>query len=769
MPSSPTHFRRAALFAKRLGVAGLNAVPTPFELLAARMNQGDIPPLSVGVVHVGFAQDRSLSSLAALQRALSAWRRDHTLLWCHVRNGGTGTDEATAGMLSVEGANEEREFSGFRAGIVALRAAGAHPDVWVMANDRWDVDCHSAFRRPRAGLANVAEATGGMVGRVDRFPHTVSFQGAAFRWWVRSNLIVISDAALADVAVVGYSRRVFDACFPAQWPGTDWLPPGLDPAYWALVLEWLTGGPGPLAEGWYQQQPVTAATWPDLRLKVLSVLNEHLLSAACLDANHPIIDFATADRFARLGMEKPAVASCLRDRRSSSQSRRPIMLTAPPADAAGRAHHRDSTANSRYAARYVRAGPGDGGGGRSPAKPADRQPVRTRPHGNACRWPVPRQLLRTGIPIRRNHSGYADPVAAPGHLVGVEGLHRRVGGRPLSAMVRCRARGESANALAGLTPGPGVVRSFSSNPTVRRLARQADIVEVHFTQFLPVAAALLPRLTATVVSAFAYDVFTQSVSRQTSAVESTFWRIGARIATAVAARKEPRLLNRCSVVCVFSAKDVSLLRSLNVSVPVHIMSPNIDVPAATAKHDGPPVVLFSGAMFRRVNYRAIDGFLQTGWPRVRAAVPDARFVIAGAEPPPHLVSDTEAGVEVTGFVEDLDAVYRDASCFVAPLTSGAGVKFKVVQAMAWGLPVVGTPVAFEGLPDAPGVIVDSNIQAADEVIRLLRDRDRRVELGISGRAYVKLRFDFARSVEDLHAHYGRLLHRNARFTADPSK
>ncbi len=740
-------------------MAGLNAAPTPFELLAARMHHADIQPLSVGVVHVGFAQDRSLSSLAALQRALSAWRRDHTLQWCHVRNGGAGTDEATAGMLSVEGANEEREFSGFRAGIVALRAAGAHPDVWVMANDRWDIDRHPAFQRPRAGLANVAEATGGMVGRVDRFPHTVSFQGAAFRWWVRSNLIVISDAALADVAVVGCSRRGFEACFPAQWPGTNWSPPGLDPAYWALVLEWLTGGPGQLAEGWYQQQPVTAASWPGLRLKVLSVLNEHLLTVACLDARHPVIDFATADRVARLGVEHPAVAASLHHVGSGPPSRRPISFT--------------TMERIRLAMRRLTATRP----GRTPSPGPARDPSAVRP--NSAR---PNLVILSPFPPDpvATHAGgqylasycsqasrYAEisvvtptpsplTVTGPSSNYSIEFVDVHV---PAVFSVPGLAKGR--NALAGLTPGPGVVRSFRSHPTVLRLVHDADIVEVHFTPFLPVAAAFRQPAIPQVVSAFAYDVFTQSVGRQTTAAESTVWRSGARIATAVARRKEPRLLNRCQVVCVFSAKDEALLRDLKVSVPVHILSPNIEVTAARAEHQGPPVVLFAGAMFRRVNYRAIDEFLQTGWPPVRAAVPDARFVIAGAEPPPHLASILAAGVEVTGFVGDLNAVYRDASCFVAPLTSGAGVKFKVVQAMAWGLPVVGTPVAFEGLPDSPGVVVTSNSEAADEVIALLQDRDRRVELGVSGRAYVRVRFNFSSSVEDLHAQYGRLLGRSA--------
>ena len=57
---------------------------------------------------------------------------------------------------------------------------------------------------------------------------------------------------------------------------------------------------------------------------------------------------------------------------------------------------------------------------------------------------------------------------------------------------------------------------------------------------------------------------------------------------------------------------------------------------------------------------------------------------------------------VTGYVEDLDAVYRDSSLFVAPLIAGAGVKFKVLDAMASGLPVIATPIAAEGIVEDAG-------------------------------------------------------------------
>jgi glycosyltransferase involved in cell wall biosynthesis len=57
------------------------------------------------------------------------------------------------------------------------------------------------------------------------------------------------------------------------------------------------------------------------------------------------------------------------------------------------------------------------------------------------------------------------------------------------------------------------------------------------------------------------------------------------------------------------------------------------------------------------------------------------------------------GVKAVGFVEDLTQFYRDCRLFVAPLTEGGGIKIKILEAMACGIPVVTTPIGAEGIVD----------------------------------------------------------------------
>ena len=78
---------------------------------------------------------------------------------------------------------------------------------------------------------------------------------------------------------------------------------------------------------------------------------------------------------------------------------------------------------------------------------------------------------------------------------------------------------------------------------------------------------------------------------------------------------------------------------------------------------------------------------------------------------------------MTGYVDDLDPFYRDAFVFVAPLRLGAGLKFKVLDAMAYGLPVVATSVAAEGIleqcgPGCFAAVTDDPRRMAEAIVKL---------------------------------------------------
>ncbi|HET6968718.1 MAG TPA: glycosyltransferase family 4 protein, partial [Ornithinibacter sp.] len=112
-----------------------------------------------------------------------------------------------------------------------------------------------------------------------------------------------------------------------------------------------------------------------------------------------------------------------------------------------------------------------------------------------------------------------------------------------------------------------------------------------------------------------------------------------------------------------------------------------------------PTVVFVGHLARRENDEAVTWLLDEVWPLVRPAVPDVRLRVVGGGASRDLERRlaAEPGVEATGFVEDLAAEYRRAWLCVVPVRDGAGVKFKTVEAVVAGVPVVTTPVGAEGV------------------------------------------------------------------------
>jgi glycosyltransferase involved in cell wall biosynthesis len=105
----------------------------------------------------------------------------------------------------------------------------------------------------------------------------------------------------------------------------------------------------------------------------------------------------------------------------------------------------------------------------------------------------------------------------------------------------------------------------------------------------------------------------------------------------------------------------------------------------------------------------------------------------------------QEGVLVTGTVPDVAPYLERASVVAIPLAAGSGTKLKVLEAMAFGKPVVTTPIGAEGLGLAPGVHAEVVELGAVEgaIDALLRDPARRAAMGAAGRALVEQRFSKA--------------------------
>lgn len=164
-------------------------------------------------------------------------------------------------------------------------------------------------------------------------------------------------------------------------------------------------------------------------------------------------------------------------------------------------------------------------------------------------------------------------------------------------------------------------------------------------------------------------------------------------------------------------EEAAYIRTIAPNAAVVTLPVLVEVGDESLEDERAPVCIFVGGD-NPCNNVGVPWFVREVWPRVIQARPDARFHIVGAvgKAVPRPLPD---GVEVLGFVADLDKEYARAAVAVTPLLFGSGVKIKLIEGMAAGLPSVATSVGAEGVVPAPGEILrieDSPEGFADAVV-----------------------------------------------------
>jgi glycosyltransferase involved in cell wall biosynthesis len=209
-------------------------------------------------------------------------------------------------------------------------------------------------------------------------------------------------------------------------------------------------------------------------------------------------------------------------------------------------------------------------------------------------------------------------------------------------------------------------------------------------------------------------------------------------------RYETKTIARYEATAVVSENDKVYLNNNRIAVIPNGTDITADRLAPYSKTSREDILLFQGNMSYFPNVAAVTHFARELWPEIRRRHPGYRFVIAGGSPAPEVRAlHGRDGIEVTGFVEDMCEWLCRTRLGVYPLTSGTGMQFKVIEAMAAGLPVVAYPMALQGLegvgPDQ-AAIADSPEAFVEEVDRLIRDREARRKLANTAQSYVRDRY-----------------------------
>jgi glycosyltransferase involved in cell wall biosynthesis len=265
-------------------------------------------------------------------------------------------------------------------------------------------------------------------------------------------------------------------------------------------------------------------------------------------------------------------------------------------------------------------------------------------------------------------------------------------------------------------------------------------------------------------------------------VESEIWRRHAETARGPIARAllaqqwrrmlrfEGRTLSRFDLVLAVSEADRQTFGRLYpgaLRAPAHVVQTGVDTtyfsPAAVPAESGQPGeaqneatrrahLVFTGSMDWLPNEDGMLYFVRDILPRIRESEPDATLSIIGRAPTPAVKQLAEqAGIEVTGRVDDVRPHIAAGAVYVVPLRIGGGTRLKIFEAMAMGKAVVSTTVGAEGLPVTSGrdvVIADDPADFARAVVGLIRDAGTRRRIEAEARRVVVERYDWSAVAQD---------------------
>jgi GT2 family glycosyltransferase/glycosyltransferase involved in cell wall biosynthesis len=314
---------------------------------------------------------------------------------------------------------------------------------------------------------------------------------------------------------------------------------------------------------------------------------------------------------------------------------------------------------------------------------------------------------------------------------------------------------------------PHAVREFRDEEVQYVIEREIlrhsiDIVQLEYTnigQYLAMGCLNLAWIL------FEHDIYFQSVRSRISALR------GSECAKAFfeylrALRFELRLLRRVDRVQVCTPDNRDFLLSFQPRLRDRIdcdVRAGMDLSRFKFQPYGrqPCTMLFLGSFRHKPNLEALEWFLDGVMPRVLERYRDARLRVLGSDPPPRgTLPDFNGAVSFDGFVPDLTTPLAESAVFVCPILSGSGVRMKLQESFAAGIPSVSTTLGAEGLGAEDGLycrLADDHDRFAQAVIDVFEHPEEAAQMARRARLFIEESRGLVPMTQRLMATYRRTL------------
>jgi glycosyltransferase involved in cell wall biosynthesis len=244
-----------------------------------------------------------------------------------------------------------------------------------------------------------------------------------------------------------------------------------------------------------------------------------------------------------------------------------------------------------------------------------------------------------------------------------------------------------------------------------------DLVYLDFTQSIFASRFYsIPVHDATVWVACVHDIYSQKIYRESWSLRSLlYWHL---------VRCESDLLRSLDKIFCLCDKDMHIVRDflcVSNSLVLPYQPPSwVSRAAASRTVSDTPSVLFFANFDRRENRASLEWFLNSCYPAILSVFPQCELRLLGQGSDRLNALLPQAGnIQSYGYMSDPSPVFSSSCISIAPIVEGAGVKYKVLDSLAAGIPVVSTPIGAEGVPKDPMLTVARPEKFAEALISSL--------------------------------------------------
>jgi polysaccharide biosynthesis protein PslH len=315
---------------------------------------------------------------------------------------------------------------------------------------------------------------------------------------------------------------------------------------------------------------------------------------------------------------------------------------------------------------------------------------------------------------------------------------------------------------AGFTLYPFLVTRNLVDET--KSAVEKEIALHHYDLIHAETFYMMPNIPKTNIPVILVEQTIEYLGYQSYASKSKLWAIKPFLYIDIQKIKywEKHYWQSCNRLITMSEEDKQFIKSIAPTVKnIDVVANGVDMDwflEVKKKLPSNPTVLSVGTFKWLPNAEAVEYLVEKVWPLIKKRVANVKLWIVGNSATTKVYSyqKRDSSIKVTGGIPDIRDAYAGAHVLLAPVFSGKGTRYKILEAMATGTPAVGTSIALEGFGITPGkeaLVANTAPEMADAVSQVLSDKVLQKKLANNGRKFVSGHYDWKSISQTLNRIY----------------